>query len=133
MRAGDEIICMHCGANSFLVKKAVMDGWTKKEEILACSSCSEVVEKICKKEELLKSKTKEQLKEKSLDKFSSFIGVEQVKKPAIDDENNEKYFCRDCRHYISHPFLDRCSLNQVEVNPMDDCKSFERKKECSEN
>ena len=122
MKAGDEIICKYCGKNSFLVKKTIMDGWTKVEDVLICSSCSLEIQKICKEEKL---SGKEEIKNSSLDKFSSFLGTKQVKKLVIKSNEGEKRFCRDCKHYISHPFLNRCSLQQVEVNPMDDCKSFE--------
>ena len=122
MKAGDEIICKYCGKNSFLVKKTIMDGWTKVEDVLICSSCSMEIEKICNEE---KSSEKKEVKDSSLDKFFSFLGTEQEKKPTINIEDDEKHFCRDCKHYISHPFLNRCSLHQTEVNPMDDCKSFE--------
>ena len=123
MKVGDEIICKHCGENSFLVKKTIMDGWTKLGEVLTCSSCSMEIEKISNEEK--SSENKEQ-KNLSLNKLSSFLGTEQEEKPTINMEEDEKYFCRDCKHYISHPFLNRCSLQQVEVNPMDDCPSFER-------
>jgi hypothetical protein len=123
MKVGDEIICKHCGENSFLVKKTIMDGWTKVGEVLTCSSCSMEIEKICNEEKLSE---KQEIKSLSLDKLSGFLGTELEEKPTINMEEDEKYFCRDCKHYISHPFLDRCSLHQTEVNPMDDCKSFER-------
>ena len=124
MKVGDEIKCKFCGANSFLVKKTIMEGWTKTGEVLICSSCSKVIHKILIDEKQSESITKENINKTSLDKFSNFLGGEKIKRPVIKEE--EKHFCRDCKHYISHPFLDRCSLRQVEVNPMDDCELFER-------
>jgi hypothetical protein len=125
MKAGDEIKCDYCGANSFLVKKTIMDGWTKKGDVLSCSACSKVIHEIAEEKKLTINEGKERLKKASLDNLTSFLGTEQQLKPIIDVKDDEKHFCRDCRHYISHPFLDRCSLRQVEVNPMDDCESFE--------
>ncbi len=126
MKAGDEIICQYCGASSFLVKKTIMDGWTKKGEALLCSSCSKVIQDISEEEKLTEKNKGEINKKASLDRLSGVLGAEELKKPTIVSEEDEKQFCRDCKHYISHPFLDRCSLHQIEVNPMDDCKSFER-------
>jgi hypothetical protein len=40
------------------------------------------------------------------------------------DADATKSFCRDCYHYIHHPFLSRCSLHNRTVEPMDDCPSF---------
>ena len=124
MKAGDEIICKHCGANSFLVKKTIMDGWTKTGEVLICSSCSKVIQDISENNKQLENEKTKREKKASLEKLSGFLGTEQIKKPIIKSEDHEKHFCRDCKHYISHPFLDRCSLHKKEVNPMDDCESF---------
>ena len=126
-KAGDEINCKYCGANSFLIKKTIMDGWTKKGDVLICSACSKVVHEIAENDKLSKQEEIEKSKKASLDTFSAILGTEQIIKPAIKSEEHENLFCRDCKHYISHPFLDRCSLRQVEVNPMDDCNLFENK------
>ena len=127
LKAGDEISCNYCGANSFLEKKTIMDGWTKSGEVLACSSCSKVLQNNTLGEEDLSVNEKDEKKKKaSLDKLSSLLGTEQIKKPTIIITNEEKVFCRDCKHYISHPFRDRCSLHQIEVDPMSDCESFEK-------
>ena len=37
------IQCPHCGKNSFLKKETVMDGWTKKGEVLKCAACGHPV------------------------------------------------------------------------------------------
>ena len=50
MKPGDPIQCPHCGADSFLKKEAVMDGWTKVGEVLKCASCSAVIAD-CSREE----------------------------------------------------------------------------------
>ena len=51
MKPGDPIKCPHCGADSFLKKESVMDGWTKVGEVLKCVSCSAVI-KDCSKQEV---------------------------------------------------------------------------------
>jgi len=40
MKPGQQTKCPHCGKDCFLVKKTLMDGWTKVGDILACSCCS---------------------------------------------------------------------------------------------
>ena len=125
MKAGDEITCKHCGANSFLVKKSIMDGWTKKEDVLICSACSKVIHKI--DDETLSEQDKQGNNDKKrLSDLSNLLGGEEVKRPTIESKEDEKRFCKDCKHRVSHPFLDRCSLLEKEVNPMDDCESFEK-------
>ena len=34
------------------------------------------------------------------------------------------HFCRDCRHYVKHPFRSRCGRHDCEVEPMQDCPDF---------
>ena len=123
MKPGTEITCPHCGQDSFASKKTLMDGWTKIGEILVCASCGAKLADI---------------DEKSVDssrgnvasglyKLAGALGVEEAEKRELRMDDDEKRFCRDCAHFISHPFLSRCSLLDKEVNPMDDCGEFKPK------
>lgn len=119
MKNGDEIKCPFCNKDSFAVKETKMDGWTLKGEILKCSSCGNKladIPKISKDDKQIKPDLK-------LDKLASFLGTEKVIHKTIESDGN-KAFCKDCKHYIKHPFLNRCGLHTREVNPMDDCPDF---------
>ncbi len=113
--------CPHCGKDCFLVKKTLMDGWKKTGDILACSCCSEKIADM------------EDEKAKSVDtsrKFSALENLLSEKKkegPKIESSDDEKHFCRDCMHFVSHPFLSRCELHKKNVEPMEDCPSFIKK------
>lgn len=48
-------------------------------------------------------------------------------KPLFDKEGEEKKFCRDCRHYVVHPWTQICELTKKEVTALDMCEKFERK------
>ena len=121
MMPGDKFKCPKCGSESVLVRKTVMDGWTKKGEMLACALCS------AKISDYLEEMDKRPAKESSA-KLASFLGVREISQKRLDSKEGEKRFCRDCAHYIAHPFMDRCSLRNREVNPMDDCPEFSLKK-----
>lgn len=123
MKPGDSIKCPHCGKNSFLAKKSVMDGWEKKGEILTCSSCTAKIADY-NISEIEKSRKKSE----SLSKLENLLGTKGEKKPEIKASDDEKKFCRDCKYFMSHPFLCRCGLHSKNVEPMDDCGDFERKK-----
>lgn len=41
--------------------------------------------------------------------------------PALD---SPVHFCRDCKHFLFHPFKCRCCLYDKEVEPTADCPSF---------
>lgn len=120
MKAGEEFKCPKCRKNSFLKKVSVLDGWTKKGEFLACASCSAKIADIS-------DKNKEKAEKKALDKFAEFLKEEKNNKPQIVSDEGEKKFCKDCIHFIKHPFNDKCGLHNKFINPMDDCDDFRKK------
>jgi len=126
MKQGDELVCPKCGQNSFLVKKTKMNGWEKAGEYLACSACLCQIEEI--KEAPLVDTAGNTSHAKDIDKLKSFLDTDDDNvgyKSILDsDKNAQKSFCRDCKHFVSHPFMDRCGLHKKDVNPMDDCKDF---------
>lgn len=105
-----------------------MDGWKKIGEILVCASCGNIIEEI-KNDKTAASRKPDDSNDK-LEKFASILGTEKIQKKKIEIDN--KIFCRDCKYYIKHPFFSKCGLSNKEVNPMDDCNSFIKRKKCSE-
>ena len=66
----------------------------------------------------------------SSNKFSKLENLLLEKKkdgPKIESKEGERNFCRDCMHFISHPFLTRCGLHKKNVEPMEDCDKFAAK------
>lgn len=126
MRPGEEITCPHCGKSSFLRKESVMEGWTKKGEILVCSACGK---KVCDLEaECAFSGGRSPLENKASSSLLSLLGEESFeKKVTLSEEGVERRFCKDCAFLIVHPFASRCSLTDKVVDPMGDCDSFRRK------
>ena len=47
------------------------------------------------------------------------------------NEKTEEYgrFCRNCRHFIIHPFQSRCGRTGQDADPMGECGQFELRKE----
>lgn len=122
MKSGDEIKCPFCNEDSFAVKGTEMDGWILKGEILKCSFCGKKLADIVKTTET-DNLTIPNIK---LDKLASFLGTEKVIHKTIESDG-DKAFCKDCKHYIKHPFLNRCGFHTKEVDPMNDCSDFARK------
>ncbi|MBR2363691.1 MAG: hypothetical protein IKA79_00690 [Lentisphaeria bacterium] len=125
MKAGEEFTCPYCHQQSFLKLVPLMDGWTKKGDALACVSCSGIIEEV-KKSDPLRST---QDNTSSADRLKSLLGdMEETEKISLTEKEGDKNFCRDCSYLIAHPFLCRCMKYGKEVNPMDDCPAFEKKK-----
>ena len=124
MKPGDEYNCPHCGRNSFLKKETVMDGWTKKGDVLKCASCGALV---CELKEPT-GKAADPLKSEAADRLKNLFGGEEfTEKPTWKAEGSEANFCKDCAFLIPHPFVFKCSKFNKTVNPMDDCSAFQRK------
>ena len=123
MKPGDEYNCPHCGNNSFLKKETVMDGWTRKGDVLKCASCGHLVCEL--KEE--SGKPADPLKSDAADRLKNLFGGEEfVEKPALKAEGDEANFCKDCAFLIPHPFVFKCFKFNKTVNPMDDCHAFRK-------
>ena len=125
MRPGDEYTCPHCGKNSFLKKETVMDGWTKKGEVLKCAACGHLVCELKPEPDPpadpLKSDAANRLKD-------LFGGEDFTAKPTLKADGDEAHFCKDCAFLIPHPFVFKCSRLAKMVNPMDDCPHYRRRK-----
>ena len=81
MKPGDSFDCPHCGKNTFLKKETVMEGWTRKGEVLKCVSCGAVIEEL--KEEKTEKKVSPlendaALKFKSLRMKRSSAGIVRI-------------------------------------------------------
>ena len=124
MKPGDEYNCPHCGRNSFLKKETVMDGWTKKGEVLKCAACGalacELRPDTGKETDPLKNDAAERLK-------NLFGGEEFIAKPTLKAEGSEANFCKDCAFLIPHPFVFKCSKFNKNVDPMGDCPDFSKR------
>ncbi|MFA7230524.1 MAG: hypothetical protein WC071_04585 [Victivallaceae bacterium] len=124
MKRGDSITCPQCREKTIAKEKVVMDGWKASGKILVCPLCNGKVGDIELETTMADTKNS-----KALFGLSALLATEAEVKPQIKVAVDEKQFCRDCKHYMAHPFLSRCSLHKKEVNPMDDCPDFELSKE----
>jgi len=126
MKQGDDIVCSECGKDTFVSKRSIMDGWTKKGEVFVCSACGA---------ELGSAESADDGSSwgssgggSKAAAAASLLGVELEEKKELTATEEERRFCRDCANFVSHPFLSRCELRGTNVNPMDDCEEFEFKK-----
>jgi hypothetical protein len=126
MKRGDRLECPNCGQSTIAKEKVVMDGWTAKEKILICTLCGEKVGEIETDADVAVTETENS----ALSGLSALLGEEPEEKIKLTAEGSERHFCRDCVHYVAHPFLSRCELHKKNVNPMDDCPDYiQNKKE----
>ena len=110
MKAGDSIRCPHCGADSFLKKESVMEGWTKVGEVLKCASCSAVIADAAAPEPETEKASR------AAERLKRFLGAEETESIHLSLDEADRRFCKDCVNLIRHPFVLRCALDGRAVN-----------------
>lgn len=126
MKKGDRLKCPHCGEETFVKQEILMDGWTKKGEILVCALCGKKLGDAGAEPERTDSSSGK------LSALQSLLGGETVEKPVVDLSQSDRRFCKDCVHAIRNAFVFRCALTGSEVGSMDDCGRFRRREAAPE-
>ncbi len=125
MKANQAITCPACGEKSIAKAKTLLDGFRPAGEVLVCMLCGA---ELGKAED---AATAPAAASPACGALAALLGGGESAKPTLRREAGEGRFCRDCDHYLVHPFLSRCTLKQCEVNPMDDCPQWRPKKDKS--
>ncbi len=114
MKNGDPFKCPGCGEDSILKLRRKMDGFRCTGEVLCCMLCGAEIAPVTPAAPEEKTKP---------DPLAAMLGVKQDAPLRLEDDGMRR-FCRDCRHYIHHPFLSRCDRHGRAVDPMGDCPDF---------
>ena len=115
MKAGERIICPHCGEKTIVKLKPKMEGWTRVGDVLACAFCGA---------ELGTPENGAREAEKSASALAALLGEELTAAPSLAPGEGHKRFCRNCKNLIEHPFLLRCARDGREVDPGGCCAHF---------
>ena len=108
-----EILCSQCGAEAFLNREAVYEGFSKVGEILSCSACGFVFSS----EEAVPFKAKEAAPR-------VFTDADRSAKVEVFEEGENQRLCRYCADYVVNPFMQFCSHHKKEVQATDSCGDF---------
>ncbi|MBQ8754003.1 MAG: hypothetical protein IJZ19_03165 [Lentisphaeria bacterium] len=121
MKKGESKVCPQCGEKSFAKEKKVMENWSVKELRLVCSFCGADWG-------LPDADEKTAAVNKAADRFAALLGeVEKSEKADISPTEDYGKFCRNCKHFITHPFKSLCSRTNQEADPMGECEFFSAK------
>jgi len=108
-----EIVCSECGAEAFLSREPVYDGFTKTGETLSCSACGAV----------FSSEEEVPFKEKEIAP-QIFTDADRSPKVEVFEEGENRRLCRYCADYVVNPFMQFCSHHKKEVQATDSCGDF---------
>ena len=118
MKAGERFCCPHCGEESLVKRKVLTEGFRKTGEALVCALCGAVVGEPATPAAEAKAAADERGR-----KLAALLGGDEREKVTLAADP-ESRFCRDCRHFIAHPFRSRCGLTGETADPMADCDAF---------
>lgn len=133
---GEPFTCPHCGRESIVDTRPRMNGWNVLGTDLICAICEAVLGPADAHEATetgvpSSTNTDAAARAAALD----LLATEAEKGPDADNilgDRREAHFCRDCIHYVKHPFGARCAVWGRRVDPMNDCPQFERRPESDE-
>ena len=116
-----EIICTACGAEVFVRRQPLYEGFVKVGVNFVCVSCGHVY------------KSEDEVPFKEIKRPDIFNADDAVKKIEVfkDDENERS--CRYCKHYVVNPFTQRCGLHLKVVEATDICDNFEKTRHHAES
>jgi ribosomal protein S27E len=103
--------CPACNKETFVIKEAVYEGFTRIGERMKCAVCGHLFE----------PPTETAPVKKTPDIFS-----EDDKSPVLNvfGEGENRVICRYCKHYLVNPFKQWCGFHKKEVEATDTCSSF---------
>lgn len=119
---GQNVECPACHRDTIVHVKILFDGWTAKGEHYVCGLCAADLGPLPAKGAVQDPGATES---SGLSKAATFLGTTIEAKPRLAGADDVRPFCRDCRHFIKHPFECRCHLWDRRVEPMMDCPKFE--------
>ena len=125
MKNGDKIMCPHCGEETFAKRKILMDGWTRKGEVLVCALCGKKLAEAA-------DEPAAEAKSGDISALHALLGGETLAKPSVSLSQSDRRFCKDCIHAVRNAFVFRCDLTGNEVESMGDCGQFRRREESPE-
>ena len=99
------------------------------EVVISDAGSAEELGKACGKYLTLESPLLRERDPETRMAMAALLGEGAGAAPKADLTPDENYgrFCRNCVHFIEHPFRVLCGLDGHEIDPMGECGKFERK------
>lgn len=117
-----DAVCCACGNKTVFKTEKVFDGWDCVGERRRCILCGAEQPAVTPADVPAAAA-------KSIQRVADLLGetVADRGKAAELLSGGAAGFCKDCRHFVSHPFGSRCGLRGRLVESTDDCPAFEKR------
>lgn len=123
MQPNEKIICPFCHEASIVKVKTKLDGFTTVGQVLTCMLCNAELGTVDDE----KNDNTAGPDSQKLQDLGMLLGAAPAARARLAAADDEKRFCKDCAHFLKHPFVDRCDLDNHPVDPMDDCEKFQKR------
>ena len=107
--------CRACGAETFLRREPLFEGFQRVGERLFCVSCGYEYADASEVDFLEQSQPR------------IFSDADRSQRVDVFRGDEQGHNCRHCRHYVTNPFVQRCGLHKIEVQATDCCEAFSAK------
>ena len=122
MNGGRKVLCPHCGEKTLVRERKVFDeNFSPVGVKFVCAFCGGELE-LPSASGSVPAPSKQ---EEAAERLSRLLGGEKVARAAFAPEADDGHFCLHCKHFIKHPFMNRCGLTMKEVQAIDSCGKFE--------
>ena len=121
MKANDKIRCPFCGENTVVKEKRSFSDWQLSAPELVCALCGKKLADVSADSETPASAAKNRLAE--------LLGGGEDQAVSLAPASEHRVWCRNCVHFIAHPFKSLCARTQQEADPMGECGSFQDREE----
>ena len=117
-----DAICCACGCKTVFKTEKVFDGWDCVGEKRRCLLCGA-------EQPAAVPVGAAAAADQSLQRLAGLLGEEVAVTGKAADllAGGATGFCKDCRHFVPHPFGARCGLRGRAVESTDDCSAFEKR------
>ena len=118
MRANEKIVCPVCHEASMAKLHIRREGFAPVGEELRCMLCGAVLG-------TPEATGKTAAGEAKLRDLSLLLGAAPAAPARLAAASTEQRFCKDCVHFLAHPFVSRCALDQHAIeDAMGDCPRY---------
>ena len=129
-RRGQAIDCPACGLESVVQVKARLDGWENLGDWFLCGLCGHHLAAVSN----AAPAGSDEPSDEATSRLAAFLDAEtSPSAPVTLTRDGDAAFCKDCLHFLRHPFVSRCLLHDRATEPMRDCAGFARCPEGTED
>ena len=122
---GQVISCPSCGSESIVQVKTRMDGWNNLGDWFVCGLCRHFLSAVSDD----RAAPRETETDEATNRLAAFLDTDTVGLACEEvlGTDEDAAFCKDCLHFLRHPFVSRCLLHDRVTEPMRDCEEFARR------